>query len=135
MYLKMLTTASSPKDRAFAAEQLGRRGQIQVNDVKDAIDPLLQTLKSDSNPQVRSAAAGALGNICTRPKQVVPALMDALNDKSITVNLAAVTALGQFGPEARSAVPALRTFAKNKKDKKIMRMVNLTVKQINAKIQ
>jgi HEAT repeat protein len=135
-YLKMLTGSQNPKDRAFAAEQLGRRGQIQIRDVKEAIDPLLSRMKSDSSPEVRGAAVAALGNIGTQPKTVVPALMDALKDKAIKVNLAAVTALGQYGMDAREAVPALRQFAKSKnKDKQIMRMVNQTIKQINARVQ
>jgi HEAT repeat protein len=134
-YLKMLTSSPSPKDRAFAAEQIGRRGQVQVRDVKTAIDPLLSTMKADKNADVRRAAVAALGNIGTQPKTVVPALMEALGDKSLTVNLAAVSALGQFGVQAREAVPALRKFAQSKKDKKIMRMVNLTIKQINSRTQ
>jgi HEAT repeat protein len=135
-YLKMLTSSQNPKDRALAAEQLGRRGQIKVRDVKDAIDPLLSAMKSDSNADVRRAAVGALGNIGTQPKTVVPALTDALKDKVLKVNLAAVTALGQYGMEARESVPALRQFAKSKnKDKQIMRMVNQTIKQINARVQ
>jgi HEAT repeat protein len=135
-YLKMLTGSVSPKDRAFAAEQLGRRGQIQVRDVKDAIDPLLSKMKSDNSADVRRAAVAALGNIGTQPKTVIPALTDALKDKAVAVNLAAVSALGQYGMEARGAVPALREFAKSKnKDKKIMRMVNQTIKQINARVQ
>jgi HEAT repeat protein len=135
MYLKMLQTSSNAKDRAFAAEQIGRRGQIQVADVKSAIDPLLSAVKKDNSADVRRAAVAALGNIATQPETIVPALMEALKDKSINVNLAAVTALGQYGMEARQAIPALREFAKSKKDKKIMRMVNLAVKQINSRPQ
>jgi len=135
-YLKMLTSSSSPKDRAFAAEQLGRRGQVQVRDVKEAIDPLLSIMKSDSSSDVRRAAVAALGNIGTQPKTVIPALKDALKDKVLKVNLAAVSALGQYGVQAREAIPALREFAKSRnKDKGTMRMVNQTIKQINARVQ
>jgi HEAT repeat protein len=134
-YLKMLQSSAKPKDRAFAAEQIGKRGQIQVNDVKNAIEPLMAAVKKDKAPEVRSAAALALGNIATEPNTVVPVLEAALKDKTVSVNLAAVNALGAYGPQARSAVPALRKFAQEKKDKKIMRLVNQTIKQINAKVQ
>jgi HEAT repeat protein len=135
-YLKMLTGSANAKDRALAAELLGRRGQVQVRDVKDAINPLLSAMKSDGSADVRRASAAALGNIGTQPKTVIPALSDALKDKSLAVNLAAVSALGQYGVQAREAVPALRQFAKSKnKEKKIMRMVNQTIKQINAPVQ
>ena len=132
-YLAMLKNQSNAKDRALGAEMLGKRGQIQVRDVKNAIEPLLAAMKDDSVADVRRAAATALGAISTQPKTVIPALMDALKDKALPVNLAAVNALAAFGPEAREAIPALREFAKTKKDKQIMRAVNLAVKQINGK--
>ena len=134
-YLAMLKNQSNAKDRAWAAEMLGKRGQIQVKDVKNAIDPLLSAMKNDGVADVRRAAALALGTIGTQPKTVIPALVEALKDKAMPVNMAAVTSLGAFGPEAREAIPALREFAKTKKDKQIMRAVNLAVKQINAKIK
>jgi HEAT repeat protein len=135
-YLKMLTNSTSARDRAFAAEQIGKRGQIQVRDVKDAIEPLLSIMKSDQSADVRRAAVAALGNIGTQAKTVVPALTAALKDKALAVNLAAVSALGQYGVQAREAVPALRQFAKSRaKDKQIMRTVNLTIKQINSRGQ
>ena len=132
-YLAMLKNQSNAKERARGAEMLGKRGQIQVRDVKNAIEPLLGAMKDDSVADVRRAAATALGAISTQPKTVIPALMDALKDKALPVNLAAVNALAAFGPEAREAIPALREFAKTKKDKQIMRAVNLAVKQINGK--
>ena len=134
-YLAMLKNQSNAKERALGAEMLGKRGQIQVRDVKNAIEPLLAAMKDDSVADVRRAAATALGAISTQPKTVIPALMDALKDKALPVNLAAVNALAAFGPEAREAIPALREFAKTKKDKQIMRAVNLAVKQINAKVK
>jgi HEAT repeat protein len=133
-YLAMLKN-SNAKDRALAAEMLGKRGQIQVKDVKNAIEPLLGVMKDDSVADVRKAAATALGSIGTQPKTVIPALVAALKDKALPVNMAAVNALAAYGSEAREAVPALREFAKTKKDKKIMRAVNLAVKQINGKVK
>jgi HEAT repeat protein len=134
-YLAMLKNQSNAKDRALGAEMLGKRGQIQVKDVKNAIQPLIAAMKDDSVVDVRRSAALALGMIGTQPKVVVPALMGALKDKAMPVNMAAVNSLAAFGPEARQAVPVLREFAKTKKDKQVMRAVNLAVKQINAKIK
>jgi HEAT repeat protein len=134
-YLAMLKNQSNAKDRALGAEMLGKRGQIQVKDVKSAIEPLLGAMKDDSAADVRRAAATALGCIGTQPRTVIPALVGALKDKALPVNLAAVNALAAYGSEAREAIPALREFAKTKKDKQIMRAVNLAVKQINGKVK
>ncbi|MBM4073666.1 MAG: HEAT repeat domain-containing protein [Planctomycetes bacterium] len=136
-YIKMLKTSTSAKDRALAAEMIGRRGQVQAADVKDAVQPLLKTLKNDPSADVRRASAAALGNIATQPKTVLPALVDALKDTSLPVGLAAVGAVSQYGSEARFAIPALRSFAKEKvkdkkKDRNIMQSVNLAIKQINS---
>jgi HEAT repeat protein len=134
-YLLMLKSAPDARDRALGAEMLGKRGEIQARDVKDAIDPLIEAMKKDKSADVRKAAAAALGNIGTQSDKVVPALMGALKDKSPQVNLAAVNALGQYGMDARPAVPALREFAKSKKDKKIAQMVRQAIKRINARVQ
>lgn len=136
-YIKMLKTSASAKDRALAAEMLGRRGQVVASDVKDAVQPLVKLLKDDPSADVRRASAVALGNIATQPKTVIPALVDALKDSALPVGLAAVGAISQYGSEARSSIGALRAFAKEKvkdkkKDRNILMTVNLAVKQINS---
>src|SRR5579864_3935353 len=82
-YLAMLKNQSNAKDRAVGAEMLGKRGQIQVKDVKSAIEPLMAAMKDDPVADVRRSAAVALGMIGTQPKVVVPALMGALKDKAM----------------------------------------------------
>lgn len=136
-YIKALKTSASAKERAEAAEKIGRRGQVLAADVKDAVQPLLKTLKDDPSADVRRASAAALGNIATQPKTVIPALVDALKDTSLPVGRAAVSAISQYGAEARFAIPALRSFAKEKvkdkkKDRDIAMTVNLAIKQINS---
>lgn len=136
-YIKMLKTSPSAKERAEAAQKIGRRGQVLAADVKDAVQPLLKTLKDDPSADVRRASAVALGNIATQPKTVIPALVDALKDTSLPVGLAAVDAVSQYGSEARSAIPALRSFAKEKvkdkkKDRDIMKRVTSAIKQISS---
>ncbi|MEZ6241519.1 MAG: HEAT repeat domain-containing protein [Phycisphaerales bacterium] len=72
-----------------------------------AIDPLLQAirLKSESEPEVRAAAADALGQYAER--RVVQGLIAALNDPALVVNHATLKSLrtltGQdFGLETRA---------------------------------
>src|SRR6516162_8125780 len=61
--LNLLKTSKSASDRANAAEQLGKRGQLRASDVKEAIEPLLDAVKSDDSALVRKAAATAIGRI------------------------------------------------------------------------
>jgi HEAT repeat protein len=132
--LNTLTKSTSGADRANAATQIGRLGQVQAMYVKDCIDPLAEALKKDTDAEVRRASAQALGLIApSPPEKYVPLLSDALMDKSLQVNLAAVTALGRYGPEAKSALPALREFAKTKgNDKKLKQMIAAALKEISG---
>jgi uncharacterized protein (DUF2336 family) len=130
--LAMLKSGKSAQDRAYAAEQLGLRGQVRASDVKEAVDPLMEAVKSDPSASVRRAAATALGQITPDPEKTVPTLTDALKDKAKEVRMAAATALGQFGPEARSALPALRELAAEK-DKKLSKVAKQAMKSINGK--
>jgi HEAT repeat protein len=132
-YINMLKTSQVAKDRALAAEQIGKRGAIQLNDVKDAVPLLQKSTAKDIDANVRRACAEALGRLATDAENSVPALTGALKDKNLQVNLAAVSALGNFGIEARDALPALREFNKNQKDKKINKMVAETIGKISGK--
>src|SRR5690242_3520890 len=87
--ISLLKNAKSARERAGAANELGRHGAIRARDVKDAIEPLLGALKDDKDADVRRAAAKALGDIAPDPKLAVPALTEALKDKSVAVKLAA----------------------------------------------
>jgi HEAT repeat protein len=128
-----LKTGKTAGERAAAAAELGRYGAIRGSAVKDAVDPLQNALKNDSDAGVRSAAATALGAIGPDPKTTVPLLTDALKDSSNNVKYAAVNALGQFGPDARSALASLRELAANKKDKKMSTAAKAAVKLISGK--
>lgn len=113
-YLKQLQTASSAKDRAVAADRLGKRGSINVKDVEDAIEPLKKSVLKDVDPTVRKAAATALGSIAPKAEDTVPILIEALkNDKSKDVKLAVLESLGRYGADAKEALPAIRDFAKD----------------------
>jgi HEAT repeat protein len=132
-YLRMLTNSSSVKDRALAAEMLGRRGAIKASDVADAMEPLKGALRYDKELSVRKAAAEALGNIGVDAQNVVPLLTDALKDKNKDLKLASITALAQFGGEAKDALPALRELAKETTDKMLSKTARSAIKAISGK--
>jgi HEAT repeat protein len=109
-YLKMLQTSQSGKERATAAEMLGKRGAININDVKEAIEPLKTSVQKDVEADVRKAAAGALAAIGSEQ------------------------ALASFGPNAKSALPAIRELATKQKDnKKVSAILKAAQKAIASK--
>jgi len=124
--------SANPKVRATAAIDLGRRGAIRASDVADAVDPLLDYLKSDKNADVRKACAQALGDINVDAEKCVPVLTEALDDKSATVKMSVVQALQQYGPDAKSSLPKLRELAKAKDDKKLSQAAAAAAKQISG---
>jgi HEAT repeat protein len=133
-FLKALTKSTSAPERANAATQIGRLGQVQAMYVKECIEPLAEALKKDTDAGVRRASAQALGMIApSPPEKYVPLLADALMDKNLEVNLAAVTALGRYGPEAKSALPAIREFSNAKgNDKKLKQIIGAAIKEISG---
>ena len=132
-YMKMLKSNSS-KDKALAAEMLGKRGAINLNDVEEAIEPLKKMLLQDRDAGVRKASAKALGDMSPEPKDTVPVLIEALkNDKVTDVKLAIVNALSQYGPDARDALPAIKEFAAKVKDKKTTQLIREAQKRISGK--
>jgi HEAT repeat protein len=82
---------------AYALGLLGTEAQSTI--------PALSGLIEDNNPDVRFAAAQALGKIGS--EAVVPTLMQALQDHDENVRVSAVTALQQIGDLAKSAKPSL----------------------------
>jgi len=130
--LDLLKTSKNAADRAYAAEQLGLRGQVRSSDVKDAIDPLLEAVTSDPSAKVRKEAATAVGRITPDPEKAVPILTDALKDKALEVRVAAAAALAAFGKDAREALPILRELAADK-DKKMSKAARMAIKSITGK--
>jgi hypothetical protein len=130
--LGLLKNSKRAEDRAYAAEQLGLRGQVRSSDVKEAVDPLVSAVKADGSVSVRKAAATALGRIALDSEKSVPALTDALKDKAVEVRIAAASALAAFGAEARSALPALRELASDKK-KKESRVARQAIQSISGR--
>ena len=135
-YLKMLQSSKTGKDRALAAEMIGKRGLVNANDVEDAIETLKTTLQKDVESKVRAAAATALGNIKPPADDMVPLFIDRVkNDKAKEVQLASTVALGQYGAEAKSALPTLREFSGKFDNKKSADAQTITaaIKSISGK--
>lgn len=111
--------SNSGKDRANAAQMLGKRGQVAFKDVENAIDPLKTMLQKDPDANARKAAAIALGSIHPEPETTVPQLIEACKkDANVDVKVAAAESLGVFGPDAKDGAPAIRELMKSFTDKK-----------------
>ena len=132
-YIEVLKKSQNAGDRALAAEMIGKRGAIQVSDVKEALPLLQKAATKDISSDVRKAAIIALGEIGSDAENSVPPITEALKDKSEPVQLAAVSALGAFGPDARSALKDLQAFNKAQTDKNTKKMVADSIKRILAK--
>ncbi len=74
---------------------------------RPATVPALVAALDDRDPEVRAAAAWALGALGGAAEPAVPGLAGSLRDEQEAVRTAAAQALGALGPRARSAAPAL----------------------------
>ncbi len=126
--------STDAKVRISAAEDLGKIGAIKASDAKDALPALIDVLKKDADPNVRKAAATAMGRIDPDPKEAVPALVKALKDRAAVVRIAAAGALGQMGEAAQDAVPDLQQAQKDK-DRGVMRAAGMALKSIRGSMK
>lgn len=79
---------------------------IDLDKGKEAVPELIKALE-DEDPEVRSAAAVALGQIGPDAKTAVPNLIWALSDRETEVRMYAALGLRGIGPDAKDAVPEL----------------------------
>jgi hypothetical protein len=93
---KLLDDLDEPANHAMAIYCLNQLGS-------EAVEPLMNLLRSDPDPDARFGAAHALGGM--GDPQAVPALMDALADPEPAVRYWAVDALARL--RAEEAVEAL----------------------------
>ena len=100
-YVERLGQAS-PAERPDVLRAIGAFGQ----DATPATNVVTRAL-SDSDPQVRTAAAWALSQTGTKSAAAVPALAKALADVNPRVRTLAAIALEAMGPTAAPAVPNL----------------------------
>ena len=95
------------KDPDAAVRYWGVIGLVALGEkAAPATDALLAALK-DEAPNVRVAAADALGNL-DRHEAALPVLIAELKNPSIPVRLEAINALDRLGPRARPALPVIR---------------------------
>jgi hypothetical protein len=106
----LLDSGNEPT-RKSAVSGLGRMGSAAVS----AAPQLAGVLQSDRDPEIRVAAAEALGRIGPKcAKAAVPALAAAArDDKWPKVRSTSLTALGEMGPAAKEAIPVLRAALKD----------------------
>ncbi len=96
----------SPIQVAMAGGRTTEEAQAINVGANAALPSLIRCLK-DVNPQVRAAAAAALGDFMISPEMTLPALVETLKDNDSTVRRAAAVALGRYRTAADSASPAL----------------------------
>jgi HEAT repeat protein len=90
------------------------------------------TLKKDRDQRVRTMAAYALGKVSTSTKEVVPALLEALQDEQVGVRRVAAFVLGQLpvDDETRKAVPTLVRLVRDE-DELLRKNASLSLKKID----
>jgi HEAT repeat protein len=113
--------ASEPRDRAKAAEEIGKLAEIKVSLGKPAV-PKLITLLEDKDTNVRAAAAGAVCR-CDDKSAVDPIVKMLKDEKETKVILQAVMGLGIMGESAREALPTIREIAQKNREEKDKRVL------------
>lgn len=83
---------------------------VEAADVNDLVKKL-----SDSDVDVRRAAAKELGDMGAEAKAAVPALRKSLRDRDLFVRRFGLEALGKIGPEAKAAVPEMALALRDEK--------------------
>ena len=133
-YFKMLTKSTTAKDRALAAEMLGKR-RININGRAG------RHRASEESPAeglqhggTRRRLAEALGRFRSDPGATVPLLIESLNVKNYNLHMAAVQAvLAAYGPDAKEALPRLRELKKELKNKKDDKIIGAAMNTIAAR--
>ncbi len=96
-----------------APQDIERKMAFRYQVVEDArrlrpqSEPLLIATLGHSRPEVRAAAAEALGGLTNSSPTVFSALTNHLRDPNVQVRLYVVEAISCFGPAASNAVPAI----------------------------
>jgi hypothetical protein len=71
------------------------------------VDLLILRTQAENPPDIRNAAAGALGDLALKPDRVVPVLISLLSEESEDLRVSAMVSLGQYGSKAAKAIPLL----------------------------
>jgi len=114
--------------RARAASDLATTGRRLLRQVTSG---LVESLK-DKAPEVRMAAAQALGEIGPGFATAVAALREALKDQEAKVRTTAADALGSMGSVLASALAALEDASKNETDKRVEKAADAALERIRG---
>jgi uncharacterized sulfatase len=93
----------------------GTLGLVALGSKAKPAETALRMARADSSPDVRVAAAEALGNLGDYTA-ALPVLTLALEHDAPLVRLAALNVLDRFGPQATPALPAIRRASMKNKD-------------------
>jgi HEAT repeat protein len=80
--------------------------------------------------KLRKKAATKLGNVGPAHKDVLPALLRALQDRDAGVRREVIVAVVKFGPAAREALPILRDMQTRDPDLKVRHYATKAVKKL-----
>jgi WD40 repeat protein len=113
----------SPRMRQKAVHALS---EMVRNDTKRPLELLIEVLKNDSEPSVRSATTGALSLMLQQGKAetvkaAVPALREALKVKDDDLVMVCAHLVNRLGKEAKSAAPELLAVIKDKEREEFVR--------------
>ncbi len=114
------STLTRVGERETAAKTIGRLlrksrvAEPTKDEEREAVDSLVDRMRSDPDPWVRKTAAGALGKILD-PRTIGPLQM-ALIQGDPAVQGAAARSLGAFGRDAADALPQLLLLAQTHRD-------------------
>lgn len=101
--IELVQARDNPQMRLHAIRALGKAGSGD----RDTVLPVLLTALRDSDRDIRSAAAGALGDLGKPAASDLPRLTEALSDPLPEVRAFAARALGELGSQAKPAVSKL----------------------------
>jgi len=112
--------SSDAKDRAKAAEEIGKMAEIKVSLGKPAV-PKLIALLEDKDTSVRAAASGAVCR-CDDKDAVAPIIKMLKDEKEDRVKVQAIQGLGIMGGAAKDALPTIREIGQKAREDKNNRL-------------
>jgi hypothetical protein len=109
---RLLADLDEPKNHDFAIYQINQMGEA-------AVQPLIETLLNDDDPDARYGSARALGQICSQYEvkglikgRSIKALIKALEDREPAVRYWSADALGKCG--SQTAIDPLAALLKDR---------------------
>lgn len=129
---RLLDALDEPENHDFAIFQLNQMGL-------DAINPLIETLLNDDDPDARYGSARALGQICNEKEikglikgRAIKGLIKSLEDDEPAVRFWSAEALGKFrGTQGKMGVEPLTSLLKDPHEG-VRQQAQRSLQQINS---